>query len=284
MQMTAHRPEEFGRSNEGTILATRERPALHHVLQGVAPIDMFDDPVERLQVAQAALAFLDVRLDHVAGIALARMTCITLCQLVSDEVGILAVDRILLELGQHLGRQGLVATDEARIQQGRLDCHILGRQLDTLGRGAECVAHFQPHIPQGVEHVFDDALGMRGGLVGTQEQQIGVGGRRHHAAAISPGCDDGEALRFRRVARAVHMRGGEIIQRVDHFVLHRRDQPGCVQPVSALLQALLRDHAAPEHGAVQMVQRRLPHRLGVPQIIQRSGGQLHPQRAAINDV
>ena len=251
VDMAAHGPEETRGADEDGVLMIRERTGLHHLFEGAAAIHVLADPVERLQVAQAALAFLEVRLDDIAGISGAGMAGIALGQLVGDELGVLAFDRLALEQGHHVGGEGLVAADEAGVQHAGLDRHVILGELDAFHRCTEGVADFQAHVPEGIEHVFDHALRMRTGLVGAQEEKVGIGGRRHHAAAVAAGGDDREALGLGRVGGAVDVGDGEIIERVDHLVLHGGEEAGGVQPVGPLLQAFLRNQAAAEHGAVQ---------------------------------
>ena len=76
----------------------------------------------------------------------------------------------------------------------------------------------------------------------------------------------------------------EIVKRVDHFVLHGGEEARGVEPVSALLEAFLGNQTAPEHGAVQQVQRLLACSLGAVQVIERGGGELHTQGPAVDDV
>ena len=122
------------------------------------------------------------------------------------------------------------------------------------------------------------------GLVGAQEEKVCIGGRRHDAAAIAAGGHDGDALGLGGVGGAVNVGDGEIVEGVDHLVLHGGEKAGGVETISALLQAFLRDQAAPEHGAVEEVQRLFAGGGGVVDIVERRGGELHPEGAAIDDV
>src|SRR5262249_2762885 len=66
MQMAAHRPEKIAAAAEERKLGGRE-DALPHQIRDVADaVDVFRNPEQRVQVAQAALTVLDVRLDEVA--------------------------------------------------------------------------------------------------------------------------------------------------------------------------------------------------------------------------
>ncbi len=172
---------------------------------------MLHNPVECLQIAKATFAFLDVRLNDIARITLARMPRIALSQFVGDKLSILAFDGILFELGLHLVEQCLVATHETCIQQGCLDGNILCRQFHAFGGRTERIANFEPHIPQGIEHILDDTLRVRRCLVCAQEQEIGVGGWRHHPTTVSTRSNNSETFGLCRVARTVNVRRGKII-------------------------------------------------------------------------
>ena len=69
---------------------------------------VLNDPVERLQIAQSAFAFLHVRLDQIAGIALAGMPVIAFFELVGDEFGVLAIYGLAVEQLARLVCQALI--------------------------------------------------------------------------------------------------------------------------------------------------------------------------------
>jgi len=80
------------------------------------------------------------------------------------------------------------------------------------------VAHFEAEIPQHVEHVFHDLLGMRRQLVGKQEKQIEVGLRRQLAAAIAAGGDHRFALARRGVGVGIDPLEGEVVERAHELI------------------------------------------------------------------
>ena len=69
MHVAAHRPEEILGLQELVVFAAREDALLDQFLAGAHPVEILADPEQRLQVAQAALAVLDVRLDEIAALA-----------------------------------------------------------------------------------------------------------------------------------------------------------------------------------------------------------------------
>ena len=66
MQVTAHRPQEGLAAAEAAIFMAREDAGLDELLLGLVGIKVLGEPVQRVQVAQAAGAFLDVGLDEIA--------------------------------------------------------------------------------------------------------------------------------------------------------------------------------------------------------------------------
>ncbi len=66
MQMAAHGPEELLGIDEAAKLGAVQDAGAHEIADLLHPIEIFADPVERMEIAQAALAFLEVRLDDIA--------------------------------------------------------------------------------------------------------------------------------------------------------------------------------------------------------------------------
>ena len=70
VQVHAGGPEEVAGLGEDPVLLGGEHPHLGQVLGRLGAVQVLGEPVERLQVAQPALALLDVRLEQVARAAL----------------------------------------------------------------------------------------------------------------------------------------------------------------------------------------------------------------------
>ena len=69
VEVAAHRPEEALGAVEAAELGGGEQPDVDQFGRPLDAVDIFADPVERVEVAQAALAVLDVGLDDVAAVA-----------------------------------------------------------------------------------------------------------------------------------------------------------------------------------------------------------------------
>ena len=87
VQMAAHRPEEALGALERAELGGGQQAGVDEVRGALDAVDIFADPVERVEVAQAALAVLDVGLDDIAAVAHADMPRVALGELGGDELG-----------------------------------------------------------------------------------------------------------------------------------------------------------------------------------------------------
>src|SRR3546814_9001440 len=82
---------------------------LHKIGHRLGLIGKLADPEERVQIAQAALPFLQIRLDDIAAIAHAPVPFVTLGQLVGDEAACISRHHFLQEAG---GRRSEEHTSE----------------------------------------------------------------------------------------------------------------------------------------------------------------------------
>ncbi len=166
MQMATHRPEKIRRAAEPARLVRREHARLHIIVGALQPINMARHPIERVEVAQAAFALFQIGLDHIARRAGARMTLVPFSKLRRDEIGVFVRHHLLAEPRFQIVNERAVPGDETQIEQRRLDRVVRARELEALVDGSCGMADLQRHVPQHVEHVFNDALGPRRLLVG----------------------------------------------------------------------------------------------------------------------
>src|SRR5262245_39241006 len=95
-------------------------------------VKILADPIERLQIAQPALAVLDVGLDEIAALALAAVAFVALGKLGFDEVVAAAGRDITPEFLLELVVQFAVAPEIARFQKRRADGEILLAEPHTF--------------------------------------------------------------------------------------------------------------------------------------------------------
>ena len=87
MHVAAHRPEKILAAAEQLIFLLVEYAALDQFVRLAHPVDVFGDPEQRVQIAQSALAVLDVRLDQIARLPAAPHAIFAFGQLGGDEFG-----------------------------------------------------------------------------------------------------------------------------------------------------------------------------------------------------
>ncbi len=134
-QRTAQRKSSaFSKS---AVLVLREHAQRYQFGRVADVVVVFRDPEQRMQVAQAALAFLDVRLDQIAGVAGLAVALVALGELGGDEFRAGAGDDFLVEARSRAPFPALQAADVAHLEDRGADRHVgLGQRdafLDACG-------------------------------------------------------------------------------------------------------------------------------------------------------
>ena len=240
MQVAAHRPQKILAAAEGAVFLRVEHAALDQLVGAADAIDVFRDPEQRVQVAQAALAVLDIGLDQIARLSGAAQALLALGQFRGDELGRAALHDLLVEARDQFVVQRLVAGQKPGFQDRGADGHVAARLADRFVDRSRGVADLQAHVPQAIQDRFRDLLAPRGLLVGQDEQQIDVGFRRHQPAAVAAGGDHRHAFGAGRNRRAVQMPGRRGEQDADDFVLDETQPFGAAPAVTVLQQDRLR--------------------------------------------
>ncbi len=197
-----------------------------------------------MEVAQAALALLDVGLDQVAGGALLAMALVALGKLGGDEGRAGSLDHLGVEAGDQRIVEGAIAPDVARLEHRGADGHVGAGEPDALVDAARGVADRQAEVPEQVEDELHDALAPGRLLVGEQEEEIDIGAGRQRAAAIAADGDHRHALGGARVVGPVDVIGGKAVDRLDDAVLEVGQATGAGGALAVGLQPLLGGGAA----------------------------------------
>ena len=287
VDVAAHRVEEALGALEMARLLLGEH-ALGDQLAGLAhAIEIFGDPEQQVQVAQPALALLDVGLDDVARIAHALVALVALGKLGLDEIAAVAGQELLGETLDQLVEQRAVAPHVTRLEKRGADGLVAVGVAQALVDGAGGVADLQPHVPQQVEHELDDLLAARRLLVGPQEEKIDVGKRRQLAAAVAAGRHDAQPLGGAGIGGAIDALVGEVEDHPDELVHQERGRGqhhvAVVPERPRLLEAAADLRPARGQGVAQQRQHRGTRRLAARRQVLDQMGQRLLERAATHD-
>jgi len=239
VHVAAHRPEKVAATAEAGVFAPVIDVVGDQLLAFLHPVDIFGDPIERMQIAQAPLAVLDVGLDQIARLPGAAMALLALGKLGGDEFPGSAAHHLLVEAEPELVKELAVPEQEAGFEDRGAHRHIGLRLADALVDGTSGVADLEPHVPQAIEDRLGDGFAPGGLLVRQQEQEIDVGAGRQDAAAVAAGGDDRHVLGPRGIARRIKMLLGEFEQQADDLVLHEAEPLGAAATPPVLEQQLL---------------------------------------------
>ena len=178
MHVAAHRPQEIPAAAENSVFLLVEHAVLKQLLGFAHAIDVFGDPEQRVQIAQAAFAFLHVRFDQIARLTGAAQALLAFGKLGGDEFRRAVLDDVAVEAGDELVVELAVAEQIAGLQHRGADRHVGLGLADAFVDRAGGVADLQAHVPQAIENRLGDRFAPGGLLVRQQEQEIDVGARR----------------------------------------------------------------------------------------------------------
>ena len=184
-----------------------------HVLEPARMHQPATQPAQRIERAQATGAVLDVGLQVVGGVVVARVAGVALGQ-ARGQVVRRGPQLRVVDDGAQRGVEGGVTHQPSRIQQAGEYRGIARRQLAALRQLAHGVAHFQADVPQRGEELLQRAQPRRRGCV-DQRQQVHIRIRKQQAAAVAP---HGEQRRVVDLAQAGR-------PHVGHHAVHRLAAP-----------------------------------------------------------
>src|SRR5919112_1596093 len=87
MDIAAYRPEEIRAATEGAIFLRIEHAPFEQFVGFAHPVNIFRDPEQRMQIAQASFAVLDIGFDEITRLAGAAVTFFALGKLGGYEIG-----------------------------------------------------------------------------------------------------------------------------------------------------------------------------------------------------
>ncbi len=200
-QRTASR-NVSARAKEFELLA-REGVA-DEVLDVAHAADVFGDPEKGLEVTQAALALLDVRLEDVA-LAELLVALVPLLELRLDELRLGPPKEVGAKPLFKFCREFDVAGDQPMLKERRPYRHVGLAEAQAVSKAPRRVPDLQVQVPEDVEHRFDEALGPAAGLPRDKEQQVDVGVGRHLRPAVPAHGQHRDPRAVRLIRPAVEM-------------------------------------------------------------------------------
>ena len=127
--------------------AAREHALGDQFLAAAHAVEIFADPEQRVQVAQAALALLHIGFDDIAAVAHALVPFVALGQFFGNEVAGMAGDDFLLKAAEGFIVKLAVAPQIARFEQRRAHAEVGSGEADGIVRGARRIADLEVEIP-----------------------------------------------------------------------------------------------------------------------------------------
>ena len=218
VQVAAYRPQKGLGLGEGAKLGRAQHTMPDQRRDLVEGEQELADPVERVKVAEPALALLDIGLHHIARIAEAPVARVALGELGLDEARPAPRHHLGGEAAAELGVEVGVAPHQARFQHRGGDRDVALAQPQAVVDRARGVADLEPQVPQHIERVLDHLLAPRRQLVGIEEPHIHVRVRRQLAAAVAAYRNRAQPLAGGWVGGAVDPLAREVQQCPHQFV------------------------------------------------------------------
>ncbi len=156
MHVAADRPEKIFAAPEHVVFVAVENAAIDQFLWLAHPIDILGDPEQRVQIAQSALAFFDVRLDQIPRLSDTPVAFLALGKLGGDEFRRGTLHHFLVETGGQVVIEFCIAVQKPRFEQCRADRHVRLGLADAFVDRPCRVADFLSHVPEAIEQRLGD--------------------------------------------------------------------------------------------------------------------------------
>src|SRR5262249_54205269 len=150
VHVTAHGPEEIAAAAEAAVLPRAGDPVRDQPLALAHAIDIFGDPVERVQGALPPFSLLYRWLYPTPRLAGARVALVALGELGGDEFRRGALHDLLIEARDQFVVELVVAEEIARLEHGGADGHVGLGLADAFVDRARGVADLEPHVPKAI--------------------------------------------------------------------------------------------------------------------------------------
>ena len=250
--LVAHPQQEVVGAARGLVLALRDPARGLEPGQPARPQACVRHPEHAVQLAQAALALLDVRLLDADGALVLRLALLVLAaHRLEERLARAPVGQQRVHRREQLLQQLVAARHQPRLGERGARVQVLARHGHALLRRAEAVADRQPRVPEQHQDLLDERRDRSDRAAPVQEQQVDVGVRRELGPAVAAERDHRAAAQLARGRRPRRL--GRELAGADHdlvdLVSPRRGdldaaQPHPVphaQPVGLELQEALED-------------------------------------------
>ena len=218
VEMTAHRPEEAFGAAEAAEFGRGEQP-LRDEFGGAPDLEcVFANPQQGVEIAQGALAVLDVGFDDVAAVAHANVAGVALGKLCGDEFGSGGVLDLGAEAGAEIIEEHDVAAHRTSLQQRGPDRQVGLGEAEHLVDRCALLAELQAEVPEQIQHRFDALFDPGVAAFRAEEQDVDVRMTRHLRAAIAAQGDNRQALARGAVGGGVQPGHREVVDQRDDGV------------------------------------------------------------------
>ena len=171
MQVAAHRPEEFLAAAKQREFPRRKQTGGDEFVRIPDAIDIFGDPEQRIEIAQAALSLLDVGLHEIARFAGALDSAHRAPRAWRRRIRTPSWRRSPCRIGREAARTAARRRSGTELENGCADRHVLARLLQALVERSRGVADLLLEVPEHVEHRLDDFLVSRVGPSGNRKSR-----------------------------------------------------------------------------------------------------------------
>ena len=220
VQVTAHRQHETFGAAEAAIFLCRKQADIDQFGSHPDLMDIFADPVERVEIAQATLAVFHIGFDDIAAVTHPLVARIALFQLVADEFALRPVDHFAPEAAATFFVEIAVAPDIAPFEQRGADGEIVLRHAHHIVGRAARMTDLEAEVPQEIEHRLDRLFAPRRTARGREKGDIDIGMRGHLGPSVPADSHDRELLCRRPVARRIDILDHMIMQQAHDLVDH----------------------------------------------------------------
>ena len=218
MHVAADGPEEVIRFLEEAPLVAREHAEAHQLVGIADVVIVFGDPEEGLEIAQTALALLQIGFDDITAVAHPLMPVVTLLELFGYEGARRSGDDFAAEQGGGLVIERDVAPYETSFEQSRADGQVALGHTDHVVERPARMPDLQAEIPHRIEHRLDNLFRPAGLLPWGQKGDVDVGMERHLSPAIAADGDQRQPLGRGTIADRVQPLDGEIVDQAQYLV------------------------------------------------------------------